>query len=49
MAFDGDLGSTGDAMRLNGIAISDAANPATNFYNSTVSLFGAKFDQLGFR
>ncbi len=41
VAFDGDLGSTGDAMRLNGVAISDAANPADNFYNSTVSRSGA--------
>src|SRR5690348_5273695 len=40
VAFDGDLGSTGDAMRLNGVTISDAANPANNFYNSTVSNFG---------
>jgi uncharacterized repeat protein (TIGR01451 family) len=40
VAFDGDLGSTGDAMRLNGVALSDATNPANNFYNSTISILG---------
>jgi uncharacterized repeat protein (TIGR01451 family) len=43
VAFDGDLGSTGDAMQLNGVTISNATNPANNFYNSSISLLGTNF------
>jgi uncharacterized repeat protein (TIGR01451 family) len=38
---EGDLGFVGDAFSLNGTALSDAANPATNFFNSSVSRLGA--------
>uniref|UniRef100_A0A832I359 DUF11 domain-containing protein n=1 Tax=Eiseniibacteriota bacterium TaxID=2212470 RepID=A0A832I359_UNCEI len=41
VAGEGDRGLTGDAFRLNGTALSDAVNPATNFFNSTVSGLGA--------
>ncbi len=40
---EGDLGYTGDALRLNGTALSDARNPAANFFNSSVSLLGTSF------
>lgn len=40
VAGEGDLGLTGDSFRLDGTALSDAVNPATNFFNSTVSRFG---------
>ena len=56
VAYEGDLGLTGDSFSLNGAVLSDAANPATNFFNSTVSKFGANVttrnpnygNQLGF-
>jgi len=56
VAFEGDLGLTGDQFLLNGTALSDAHNPANNFFNSSISLLGTTFtaknpnylDQLGF-
>ncbi len=56
VAYEGDLGFTGDSFRLNGTNLTDARNPATNFFNSTVSLLGNTFvaktpnylNQLGF-
>ncbi len=41
VAYEGDLGKTGDGLRLNGRTLSDAANPANNAFNSTVSEGGA--------
>lgn len=37
VVYEGDLGKTGDALKLNGTAMSDAVNPANNFFNSTIS------------
>ncbi|SNY04811.1 beta strand repeat-containing protein [Paractinoplanes atraurantiacus] len=37
VVYEGDLGLEGDNLKLNDVAVSDAANPATNFFNSTVS------------
>ena len=37
VAYEGDLGKTGDSLQLNGQSMNDAANPATNFFNSSVS------------
>jgi len=56
VAYEGDLGYTGDSFRLNGTNLADARNPATNFFNSSVSLLGTTFtakapnyvNQLGF-
>lgn len=56
VAWEGDLGLTGDSFRLDGTALSDAVNPATNFFNSSIAQFGARFNaknpdyvnQLGF-
>ncbi len=36
IAYEGDLGITGDTASLNGSVLSDADNPATNFFNSTI-------------
>ena len=44
VAFEGDSDVTGDALRFNGVALSDTANPATNFFNSTVSEDGLLFN-----
>ena len=41
IAGEGDLGFTGDVFRLNGTALTDAANPANNFFNSSISSLGA--------
>ncbi|MFI5932569.1 beta strand repeat-containing protein [Actinoplanes sp. NPDC051494] len=41
VVYEGDLGKTGDALKLNGTALSDARNPADNFFNSTISEGGA--------
>ena len=40
VAYEGDLGITGDSMALNGTQLSDAANPANNFFNSEISNLG---------
>jgi uncharacterized repeat protein (TIGR01451 family) len=56
IAGEGDRGLTGDSARLNATTLSDAANPATNFFNSSISRFGANVstkspnyvNQLGF-
>ena len=41
VAGEGDLGFTGDSFLLDGTALSDARNPANNFFNSSISLLGA--------
>lgn len=43
VTWEGDLGYTGDAFQLNGTPLSDAVNPATNFFNSSISQLGARF------
>ncbi len=56
VAFEGDAGMTGDYARLNGTNLSDALNPSTNFFNSTISSGGVRIsakspdyvNQLGF-
>ncbi|MEO5988889.1 MAG: hypothetical protein ABIU54_08370, partial [Candidatus Eisenbacteria bacterium] len=56
VAFEGDLGYTGDAFQLNGTSLTDARNPADNFFNSTISTLSADvttknpnyLNQLGF-
>ncbi len=56
VAFEGDLGYTGDAFQLNGTSLTDARNPVNNFFNSTISALGAHvtnknpnyLNQLGF-
>ena len=40
VAWEGDVNLTGDQMLLNGKALSNNANPATNAFNSTISTFG---------
>ncbi|MEU8237223.1 Ig-like domain-containing protein [Actinoplanes missouriensis] len=41
VAYEGDLGKTGDGLQLNGQALSDGVNPANNVFNSTASEGGA--------
>lgn len=56
VAYEGDRGSTGDRLQLNGTTLSDAANPPTNFFNSSISAGGTnvttknphQISQLGF-
>ncbi|MGI9196122.1 MAG: hypothetical protein ACR2KE_01520 [Candidatus Nanopelagicales bacterium] len=56
VAYEGDLGITGDQFELDGKALSNSVRPADNFFNSTVTtktaLFEAKSpnyrNQLGF-
>ncbi|MQA74706.1 MAG: DUF11 domain-containing protein [Solirubrobacterales bacterium] len=43
IAYEGDAGSSGDGARLNDTTLSDATNPATNFFNSAISHDGAPF------
>ena len=43
VAGEGDLGFNGDALQLDATTISDAQNPADNFFNSSISRFGAQF------
>ncbi|HSN99144.1 MAG TPA: hypothetical protein VLS89_12705, partial [Candidatus Nanopelagicales bacterium] len=46
VAYDGD-GSNGDALQWNGTSLSDALNPADNFFNGTRSLLGAAVSVAG--
>lgn len=56
VAYEGDLGFTGDNFQLNGVNLGDAVSPGNNFFNSSVSVLGARFtaktpnyvNQLGF-
>ena len=41
IAWEGDRGSTGDSAVLNATTLSDATNPANNFFNSSISAFGS--------
>ncbi len=41
MAYEGDRGMTGDTARLDATTLTDAVNPATNFFNSTISYHGS--------
>ncbi|WP_253839849.1 isopeptide-forming domain-containing fimbrial protein [Actinokineospora globicatena] len=45
VAWEGDYGTTGDALRLGSTTLSDATRPATNFFDSRISDAGV--DQLG--
>ncbi len=40
VAYEGDRGSPGDRLALNGQFLTDAANPANNLFNSSVSFQG---------
>src|SRR5262249_1359096 len=40
VAYEGDLGTTGDSMALNGKQLSDAVTPANNFFNAGISNLG---------
>lgn len=40
VAYEGDRGSAGDRLALDGQLLGDAANPATNVFNSSVSFEG---------
>ena len=42
VAGEGDLASTGDYVRLNGVSLQNALNPANNVANATVSRLGAQ-------
>jgi uncharacterized repeat protein (TIGR01451 family) len=56
IAYEGDLGLTGDSASLDGKPLSDAVNPANNMFNSTISADGRNrtdknpdyINQLGF-
>jgi len=47
ITFEGDNGATGDSLTFNGSALSDALNPATNFFNGTRSFLGAPVSVVG--
>ncbi len=56
VAYEGDLGITGDQFLLNGQALSDARRPSNNYFNSSITTKTARFtakspdhvNQLGF-
>jgi large repetitive protein len=56
VAYEGDRGTTGDVLKLNNVTMSDTANPANNFFNSSIARFGTDvtaknpnyINQLGF-
>jgi uncharacterized repeat protein (TIGR01451 family) len=56
VAYEGDIGLTGDSFSLNGVAQGNALNPTTNFFNSSITSLGVAVtskapnyvNQLGF-
>src|SRR5438105_2616763 len=56
VTYEGDLGYTGDQMKVNNIDVTDAANPLANSFNSSISAAGSRVttkspdyvNQLGF-
>ncbi|WP_178106680.1 IPTL-CTERM sorting domain-containing protein [Pseudomonas mangiferae] len=42
LVWEGDNDIAGDAFRLNGQTLTDAQNPATNFWNSSISRLGTR-------
>lgn len=56
VAYEGDLGLTGDSLRLNSTTLTNSLNPSNNFFNSSITSLGnrvsSKFpdyvNQLGF-
>jgi uncharacterized repeat protein (TIGR01451 family) len=42
IAYEGDMGKTGDGMKLGTNAISDATNPATDLFNSSIGVLGTR-------
>src|SRR5262249_33498115 len=56
IAYEGDRGLTGDALKLNSTTLTNSLNPADNFFNSSITSRGAQFtnktpnyvNQLGF-
>ncbi|HVZ86038.1 MAG TPA: isopeptide-forming domain-containing fimbrial protein, partial [Polyangia bacterium] len=47
VAYEGDDQLPGDSLSWNGVALSDAMNPATNFFNGTRSYLGAAVSNTG--
>jgi len=41
VAFEGDRGTTGDSVKIDGSTVSDAMSPASNFFDSAISLYGS--------
>ena len=41
IAYEGDKPYTGDNFRVNGVRLSDAVNPSTNYFNSVISYLGS--------
>jgi uncharacterized repeat protein (TIGR01451 family) len=41
VTWEGDTGLTGDSLQLNSTTLSDAANPATNFFNGGIDNLGS--------
>lgn len=56
VSLEGDLGYSGDGLQLNGVVLSNAGNPADNFFNSSITRLGVPtpgrspsyINQLGF-
>ena len=42
VAWEGDFGLTGDRLQVTGLDVSGALNPATNFFNGSVSAYGTQ-------
>lgn len=47
VAYQGDQDLMGDSMTFNGTMLSNAVNPATNFFNGTRSTFGTAISVVG--
>jgi len=43
VVFEGDVGYTGDSMSLDGTPLSNGPNPASNFFNSSITIDGSRF------
>ena len=43
VVYEGDIGYVNDSMQLNGTTLSNALNPAANFFNSSMTIDGTRF------
>ena len=47
ITYEGDASGTGDALSFNGTTLTDAGNPANNFFNSSRTFLGAPVTTVG--
>lgn len=47
VTYEGESSNEGDSLEFNGVALTDALNPADNFFNSSRSYLGTPVSVVG--